>query len=59
MCGSFFKREKLPSNSGSQPVYRDTLGQCFPNFSGARTTWNVLVLLEAQNADFYRDWWIT
>ncbi len=34
----------------------DILYQRFPNFSGARTTWNILVLLEAQNIDLDRDW---
>ncbi len=31
------------------------LGQWFPNFSGARTTKNILVLREAQNIDLYWD----
>jgi hypothetical protein len=31
------------------------LQQWFPNFSGARTTWNNLVVREAQNIDLYRD----
>ena len=35
------------------------LVQWFPNFSGVRTTWNILVLREAQNIDLYKDWWTT
>jgi len=31
------------------------LVQWFPNFSGARTTWNNLVAREAENIDLYRD----
>ncbi len=31
------------------------IGQCFPNFSCARTTSNLCVVREAQNIDLYRD----
>jgi hypothetical protein len=37
-------------------ILKVTLGQWFPNFFGARTTLNILVLREAQNIDLYRDW---
>ena len=34
----------------------NSLMQWFPNFSVARTTKNILVVLVAQNIDLYRDW---
>jgi hypothetical protein len=44
---------------GSILYFRDLQGpldRWFRNFSGERTTQNILVLCEAQNIDFYRDW---
>ncbi len=34
----------------------NSLMQWLPNFSGTRNTSNILVLRQAQNVDFYRDW---
>ncbi len=36
--------------------FYEVLTQWFPNFSSVETTWNILVLHEAQNIDLSRDW---
>jgi len=47
--------ELIIYSSVSDQLVSIILDQLFPNFSGARTTWNYLVVYEAQYIDFYRD----
>ena len=48
--------KKLQRNPDAESALINVhLKQWFPNFSGAQTTWNNLVVLEAQNNDLYRD----
>ena len=49
-----FLRMRL-THAFSRLANRIQFRQWFPNFSGARTTENILVLREAQNIDLYRD----